>query len=86
VDKAFSRQYVKIYFKRVDCDSQSQKVSVRAEEIDSQRRWTCQVASSGRSYVRVIVVILSVTVNESSNKTASSKPESTISCHGTPDT
>jgi hypothetical protein len=60
---------------------------LRSEEKPAQlrtrRRETSQVATSGRRYFRVIVA---VTVDELSNKTASCKLESTIVCHGTPDT
>jgi hypothetical protein len=48
LDKVFSLQYAKIYFKRVESESvsprgPSQSVSVGAE--NSEDRWTSQVAS-----------------------------------------
>jgi hypothetical protein len=57
-------------------DDQIREVRPQVREVMSdQRRWTSQVASSGRSDVRVIVVTGIVIVNELSNKTASSKPQ-----------
>jgi hypothetical protein len=42
---------------------------------NSEDRWASQVASCRRRYARVLVVVVSVTVNEPSNKPASSKPQ-----------
>jgi hypothetical protein len=57
--------------------------SAKNQKMKRERRRASQVASSGRRYFRVIVVVI---VNELSSKIASSNLESTIICHGTPDT
>jgi hypothetical protein len=52
-------------------------IETREDQIrevrSDQKRWTSQVASPRRNYVRVIVVIGNVILNEMSNKTASCK-------------
>jgi hypothetical protein len=42
---------------------------------NSEERWTTQVAPSRGSYARAILVVVSVTVKEPSNKPASFKPQ-----------
>jgi hypothetical protein len=65
--------------------AQEAQVSQSARENLEDRR-TSQVASSRRSIARAIRMIVSAIVYEPSNKTASSKPQPTISCHGYPET
>jgi hypothetical protein len=63
---------------------------LRAEETSSdknqkmkrERRRTSQVASSGRHYFRVIVIVI---VNELSKKQVHLIRNPFVSCHGTPD-